>query len=397
MTLTLLPHSRELLPWAPADAGVKLVHDYEATVPPPLTSQRLHIDADTASLCQEARLALAILDRSPVMHRPGVAGTLTVAEAIASSLVDGHIATSKQLAAAMGQQSTTRSARAIHQAATNLAAHVDASRRAVTLGSLSLAYGPPRRMASGHQKGAAYRSIQTWRGGTDLWPEGADYVPPHPARIATLMDDVVSFAARDDIDPVAQAAIAHGQLRSIEPFGHHNDHVARTLINGILRARRATERSVVPISAALASNSLRYNGSWRTFREGDATAMVEMVAHATIRAAEAAGHLAEHIAHLPEQWREAAHPRRGSAARALADVLPDNPVVNAQRVQDLTGASQASAYDAIARLAEAGVLTRVSPTRRDTAWAALDVFDAAQGLVSDLAGRTANTPPRPRS
>ncbi len=397
MAPTLLPHSSERHPWAPADSGVKLVHDYEAAVPAPLASQQIHVDADVASLCQDARLALALLDRSPAMHQPGVVATLTLAEAIASSLIDGLVAIPRQLAAAAAIQPTSRSARTVHKAVSNLSAHLDASRRAVTLGSISLAYSPPRRMASGHQTGAAYRRVQTWRGGTDLWPDGADFVPPHPARIADLMDDLVAFVARGDLDPITQAAIAHGQVRSIEPFPESSDGVARSLINGIFRSRRAIERSVIPISAALAGNTLRYNGSWRTFREGDATPMVEMVAQATLRAADAAGRLATRVADLPEHWREVARPRRGSAAHALIDRLVANPTVNAQQVQDLTGASQASAYEAIARLAEAGVLARVSPTRRDTAWAAIDVFEAAQALVTELAGPAAAKQQRVRS
>lgn len=393
----LQPHSREKLPWAPADSGVKLVHDYEAAVPASLASQQLHLDAETASMCQEARLAVAVLDRSPATSRPGVAAILALAEASASYLIDGHIATPTQVAAAAAGQPTTRAARTIHSARTNLLAHINASRRAVTLGSVSLAYSPPRRMASGHRVGAAYRGVQTWQGGTDLWPDGADYVPPHPARVPALMDDLIAFAARHDLDPVTQAAITHAQLRSIEPFPQSNDQVARSLINGVFRSRRATERSIVPISAALSRNILRYNGAWRSFRDGDATPMVEMVADATLRAADAASRLAETVALLPAQWHEAARPRRGSAAHALIDVLVDNPTVSAQRVQDLTGASQASAYDAIARLAESGVLTRVSPTRRDTAWAALDIFNAAHGVVSELAGAWAVTPQRVRS
>lgn len=393
----LQPHSRERLPWAPADSGVKLVHDYEAAVPASLASQRLHMEAATASMCQEARLAVAILDRSPATNRPGVAAILALAEASASYLIDGHIAAPTQVAAAAAGQPTTRAARSIHSARNNLLAHINASRRAVTLGSVSLAYSPPRRMASGHRVGAAYRGVQTWQGGTDLWPDGADYVPPHPARVPALMDDLIAFAARHDLDPVTQAAIAHAQLRSIEPFPQSNDQVARSLINGVFRSRRATERSIVPISAALSRNILRYNGAWRSFRDGDATPMVEMVADATLRAADAASRLAETVALLPAQWHEAARPRRGSAAHALIDVLVDNPTVSAQRVQDLTGASQASAYDAIARLAESGVLTRVSPTRRDTAWAALDIFNAAHGVVSELGGASAVTPQRVRS
>ena len=99
---------------------------------------------------------------------------------------------------------------------------------------------------------------------------------------------------------------------------------------------------------------------------------------------EAARWLPEVLA-LPEAWAKQAKPRAKSAAATLLPHLVGQPVVTTETVMELTGASQSSAYGAIAKLAESGVLTRVSPTRRDTAWAAMDVYDATFALVERLA------------
>ncbi len=50
----------------------------------------------------------------------------------------------------------------------------------------------------------------------------------------------------------------------------------------------------------------------------------------------------------------------------------------------LTGASQARAYAAIDRLEAAGVLRRITESRRDMAWAAGDVLDDADLMVDRL-------------
>ena len=48
-------------------------------------------------------------------------------------------------------------------------------------------------------------------------PLGADYIPPPEDAVPGLVDDLVSFMARDDIPPIAMAAIAHAQLETIHP------------------------------------------------------------------------------------------------------------------------------------------------------------------------------------
>jgi len=394
MTLTLPAHSNQTFQWAlPGNPGAR-PFDYLAARPAALAAVPVLLDAQAAAACHEATVAISVAEHSLAAHDPGVTHTITLAEAIASCLIDGHRTESTHLAAASVRHSAPAVARTVTTAADRLEAHLQASKRAVSLGSIALAYSTPRRMASGHVAGAAYRSVQTWRGGSDLWPRGADYVPPHPSQVAPAMDDLVEFASRTDVDPIAQAALVHAQVRSIEPFRGDTDRVARACMQGVLRARGVSSALAVPISAALAANTVRYDSAWRSFRDGDGAPMVEMVAQAARRAARAAEDAANRVAALPAQWRERARPRRHSAAAALIPVLLRHPVVNATRVHELTGASIASSYEAISRLAHAGVLTRVSPTRRGTAWAALEVFDAAQELASHLAGLST---PRPRA
>ena len=357
---------------------------FKASVPPLLAGRAFNLDGDLARSCAAATLAVAVLDRTSQAHTAGVSAMLIQAEAIASCLLDGHQANALGLARAESGQPSTTASRRVTAAAGSLAAHLENSRKAVSLGAIAAAHTRPRRMASGAITSKQFRAEQTWLGGSDLWPSGADYVPPPAHMVPQLMTDLVEFCGRDDLDPVAQAAIAYAQVMSVQPFTSDNARVARALINGVLRRRGVTTKVVVPLSASFGGHSKRIEAAWLAYRHGDLEAIVTLVAHHVERAAGRSASHIEAFSALERRWRERARPRARSAADRLLPHLVTTPVVNAGEVRRLTGASQASAYEAIARLAEADVLTRISPTRRETMWAALDVFTAASSLVDDL-------------
>jgi Fic family protein len=43
------------------------------------------------------------------------------------------------------------------------------------------------------------RDMQNWIGGSDYSPRGALYVPPPPDTVESFLDDLISFANRDDL------------------------------------------------------------------------------------------------------------------------------------------------------------------------------------------------------
>ena len=81
----------------------------------------------------------------------------------------------------------------------------------------------------------AYRTEQSWVGGTS--PRDAAYVPPPPALIEELMDDLIAFANDDTLDPVTQAALVHAQFESIHPYADGNGRIGRVLIGWVLARR----------------------------------------------------------------------------------------------------------------------------------------------------------------
>ncbi len=129
-----------------------------------------------------------------------------------------------------------------------------------------------------------FRSEQGWIGGHD--PTDAHLVTPPADIVDNLISDLVAFVAREDIDPVAQAAIAHAQFEIIHPFADGNGRVGRVLIAWIL-ARRLALLSPPPVSVAIATDVGGYSSGLTLFRLGDLDAWVQWFAEAIRRAARA--------------------------------------------------------------------------------------------------------------
>ncbi len=96
------------------------------------------------------------------------------------------------------------------------------------------------------------RTKQDWIGGNDYNPIGAGYVPPPPEHVQPLLADLCAFINRDDLAPVAQAAIAHAQFETIHPFADGNGRAGRALVYAVLRRRGELTRYIPPISLILA-------------------------------------------------------------------------------------------------------------------------------------------------
>jgi len=186
--------------------------------------------------------------------------------------------------------------------------------------------------------------MQNWIGGSDETPRGAVFVPPAPASVEPLMQDLVRFVQRDDLPPVVQAAIAHAQFETIHPFTDGNGRVGRALVHAIMRRRRLTSRPLVPVAAGLFSDpNVSFQGLTSYRMDGGVAGFVELFAErAAIAALESRVAVRELLA-LPARWRKDAQPRKGSMIDALFAVLLERPVLNVEDVCALTGSTPRAA------------------------------------------------------
>ena len=377
-------HLSETLPWTSRTGRRPEITTYDASIPPTIAALPITLDPDTLDACRRAAIEIALLDHDENANLAAIEPFLLRTEAIASSRIEEELTTVDQFARAEAGIKAPKSARTVKAAIDGLRHMVDNSSDGITLDTI-LAAHRPMFIGDSHegQYAGRLRDMQNWIGGSDRSPLGAAHVPPAPGRVPELMDDLVAFANRTDLDPVVQAAIAHTQLESIHPFTDGNGRVGRSLINGVWRHRGLTTAVAVPVASAIVADRDHYFHLVDRYRTGD-TAFVAYLADVAARAAREARVSATTIVALPARWQETVHARAGSAAAELLRLLPANPIVDADDVKRLTGASTTGAYGAINRLVDAGVLRPITQSRRDMTWAAGDVLDEADDLVSRL-------------
>ena len=226
-----------------------------------------------------------------------------------------------------------------------------------------------------------FRTVQNWIGVSDYAPNGALYVPPPPERVEAYLDDLFAFANRDDLPPIAQAAITHAQFESIHPFIDGNGRIGRALIHAVLRRRRVSRHLTIPIASALVADRDTYFAALGDYREGRARTIVAMLARSASLATRECWVTAERIGEIRAEWGETVGGTRpGTLRHRLLDLLTEEPIVNEPLVVEQIGAPPAEVAEEIARLVDAGVLARARRSRRSPVWLAGAVLEEVQRL-----------------
>lgn len=202
------------------------------------------------------------------------------------------------------------------------------------------------------------------------------------------MEDLLQFANRDDVAPIAQAATVHAQFEAIHPFTDGNGRIGRGLINGVLRHRGVTRNAVVPIASAMLADVDAYFDMLSNYRDGDVESLVSYMAISASAASTASNEATTRISTLPDQLHEKVTTRKGSSARTLIDGLLASPVLNIQVAAGVTGSSKARTYEAIDTLVDAGILTEVTNLSRNRIWVASDVVTEVDMLGEQIGKRS---------
>jgi Fic family protein len=382
-------------PSAPGGRAERRAFRYRAFVPDPIADLDLPLPSNVAAAVSTAERAVDALNRDPprLASLEVLARRLLRAESVASSRIEGLVLSQRRLARAEAEEPDARD-----ETARSVLGNVVAMEHAVALAAgakplrlrdvldihrhLMLATTTP-------EIAGKLRDRQNWIGGNAYNPGRADFVPPPPERVKALMDDLVAFMNRTDVAPVVQAAIAHAQFETIHPFADGNGRVGRALIHVVLRRRGLAPRYVPPVSLVLAADAKAYVAGLTAFRDDRAAGWILLFAQAIERAAAKASEFALRLAELHERWRErAGRPRRHSSAEALIVELPAHPIVTVATAQTFLGRSKQAVNEAIAALAEKGVLHAITVAKRNRAWEARDLFDLINDFERELAAPT---------
>jgi Fic family protein len=337
---------------------------YEVFIPDQISGRDFALDGDAVTALAEATKALQHLNSSPprVATLGALAQNLLRSESVASSRIEGVHLSHKRLARAAYQ--ADRGQR--DQRAAEVLGNVEAMNRAIGLGT---ARGPFNvadlqdihrtllRFTTDAAIAGIVRTRQNWIGGNDFNPIDASYVPPPPEHLQPLLKDLCAFVNRDDLAPIAQAAIAHAQFEAIHPFADGNGRAGRALIYTVLGRRGEITNCFPPISLILAVEPKSYIDGLTAYRQGAVSLWSGRFAQAAARAAQEAERLADAIEQRQSAWLDAlGQPRKDAAVRQLVGVLPEHPVIDAAVAQRLTGKSHVAIGRALQQLEAAGII-----------------------------------------
>lgn len=335
-----------------------------AFVPTRLADRNLALEARTVADAARAQAAVEHGAEAMPEDFAALARLLLRAEGVASSFIEGVTAPVVDIVLAEADESGKPSAAA--WVAANLAAVTEAiegaNAGALTVESLcawhrTLMTGSPKPV----QHVGVLRSEQGWIGGTS--PLDAHLVTPPPDEVPALVDDLIAYVNRDDVDPVSQAAIAHAQFEIIHPFADGNGRVGRVLVAWIL-VRRLSLVTPPPVSARIAADVGGYGSGLVLFRMGDHDTWVRWFAKAVSGAGRAQQELVASVERMQREWRERlAGPRADSrrvrsdaAAWRVLDLLPRHLVLTGPIVASALAIPSKSANGALGELVAAGIL-----------------------------------------
>ncbi|MFJ3381439.1 Fic family protein [Curtobacterium sp. NPDC090217] len=361
-------HERAERPWRSGVRGPRadrLCTAVTTWIPPRIATARYRAAPGDDALLDRAVAALRRLDREHGTRIGALGGVLARTEAVASSRIeDEHAGLDDYARAVVGVRANdsatvmVAATRALDRLVTD-AASGTITADAVRAAHLDLMRDDP---LDGRDAGR-YRTVQNWIGGGSS-PRLATYVPPPPDLVPEAMADLLVFLARDDLHPVAQAAIAHAQFESIHPFTDGNGRIGRALIGAVLR-RRGVSRTTVPIATALVADRSRYFDHLVRYRFGS---VHDFVADLAIAIGTACDEAALTALVLDEHAADAAR-------RLPWDVgaLFHDPVMTEDDLTALAAESGRSPDDLAVALDRAGIIRSVTSRRRRRAWLVTDV------------------------
>ena len=393
--------------------------EYAAYVPDLLVGRRVVLDGTVAADVADAEAAITRLnlDARALVDTEALARLLLRAESVASSKIEGLEIGPRRLleaeaARALGETSADVTA---PEVLGNIEAMVYAARSVESDEDLSVEHllEIHRRLLSGSRlegTGGRIRTVQNWIGGSSYNPCSAAFVPPPPELVEDLLLDLCRFCNDDSLPAVVQTAMAHAQFETIHPFVDGNGRTGRALIHLMLRRRGLAPRVLPPVSLVLATWSTDYVAALEGTRyegKSDSPAAqaglndwVGLFATACRRAVDDATEFDDRARGLEAAWRSRLGAvRANSATDLLLHALPGAPILTVRSAADVISRSLRATNEAIARLADARVLTQVTLGRRNRAFEARELIDAFTDLERQLAspgGDTLVAPPSRR-
>lgn len=358
--LSLIPKSRRR----------RILPTYEAAVPLTIVRRPVSLSPEIERRLAEVESAVTRFDQTQASRGFDLPALLLRSESSSSSQIERLTSSVRNVALAELSDKAPTNARLI-------ARNVEAMRKAIEIGSdISI-----RSICDIHDTlmrdtGAEFglRDEQVWIGGTPYSPHDAQYVPPASNRVRTCLDDLVAFAQRDDIAPIAKAALFHAQFETIHPFTDGNGRTGRTLLHCMLASDEVLRHSTLPISAGLLHDVKPYMEALAAYHDGNLEPIIIRLADALELACVIGLRIGDDVAEVLDRWEEANTDRKGSASLRLPALLVEQPVVNIAYIVSHLDISDRAARNLVETACERRILERTGTERRGVFYQATELI-----------------------
>lgn len=358
----------------------RIASSYQAAIPVEIASLNLAIPEALSARIGELLVKLVRFDELQAVRGYDLPALLLRSESAASSQIEHLTSSVRNVALAELTSEAPANAHIVQGniAAMRTALSLSASTTVDQIRAVHEALIAP----TGASFGGEIRDEQVWIGGTAYSPHGALFVPPAPQRLAGALEDLVAFIRRDDINPVAKAAIAHAQFETIHPFIDGNGRTGRVLLHIVLSSEGVLSRSTLPVSAGLLHDVDDYMAAIRAYQQGDPMPIVICTIEALELALVIGGRVSALMDEVMDAWKKDIKERAGSSIWRLPALLAEQPVVTIAFVAEKLGITPRAASTLVGRACAYGMLRPMGSRRRGEYFQSDELIDILEEISS---------------
>ena len=218
-----------------------------------------------------------------------------------------------------------------------------------------------------HKIPGEFRTSQNWIGGASI--SDAVFIPPIHSDVNELMSDLEKFVHNEEIQfpDLLKIALIHYQFETIHPFLDGNGRVGRLLITLYLVEKNILKKPVLYLSDFFERNrNLYYSNLMRVREQNDIGQWFKFFLVGIIETAKSSIHTFDKILKLQKEVDEKLQ-KPGSKtknARTVIAYLYQRPLIDANKVKEITGISMPSVYKLIAELEKQNILEEITGSQR---------------------------------
>lgn len=366
------------LAFIPKSRRRRITSTYKAAIPARISEERPSLSPELAQRIAEVEVAIARFDQDQASRGYNLPAILLRSESSSSSQIERLTSSVRNVALAELSDKAPSNARLI-------AGNVAAMRRAIeNRGPVSedsiCAIHDTLMEGTGELSGL--RAEQVWIGGTPYSPHEALFVPPCASRVPDCLNDLVAFAAREDIPAIAKAAVFHAQFETIHPFTDGNGRTGRAVIHQMLAYDEVLQFSTLPISAGLLHDVDRYMDALTVYHEGEPEHIIECMTDALELAVVIGSRIAFDVDAVLDEWRTRNDDRSDSASHRLSTLLVEQPVVDTACVARALAVTDRTARTLVEKACERGILSKMGNARRGAFYQASELIDILEEASS---------------